>query len=101
MADGILGWIQLGLAVVGLVAAILLPISYKFSPVRTVRAKVVDKSKVEFPSKYGTNTKYTVVFQTEGGKRLSFYVSEFSYGGYRRGESGMLKYQGNRIIGFC
>lgn len=59
MADGILGWIQLGLAVVGLVAAILLPISYKFSPVRTVRAKVVDKSKVEFPSKYGTNTKYT------------------------------------------
>ena len=47
-------------------------------PVRTVRAKVVDKSKVEFPSKYGTNTKYTVVFQTEGGKKLSFYVSEFS-----------------------
>ena len=100
MADGILGWIQIGLAVLGLLAAILLPISHKFSPVRTIRAKVIDKNKVEFPSKYGKNTKYAIVFQTEGGKKLSFYVSEFSYGGYRRGETGTLKYQGDRIIDF-
>lgn len=100
MADGILGWIQIGLAVLGLLAAILLPISHKFSPVRTIHAKVVDKNKVDFPSKYGTNTKYAVVFQTDSGKKLSFYVSEFSYGGYRRGETGTLKYQGDRIIDF-
>ena len=100
MADGILGWIQIGLTIVALAAAILLPISYKFSPVRTVKAKVVDKNKVDFPSKYGTNTKYAVVFQTESGKKLSFYVSEFSYGGYHRGETGTLKYQGDRIIDF-
>ena len=100
MADGSLGWIQIGLTIVALAAAILLPISYNFSPVRTVRAKVVDKSRVEFPSKYGKTTKYAVVFQTETGKKWSFYVSEFSYGGYHRGETGILKYQGNRIIDF-
>ena len=100
MADGILGWIQIGLTIVALAAAILLPISYKFSPVRTVKAKVVGKNKADFPSKYGTNTKYAVVFQTDSGKKLSFYVSEFSYGGYHRGETGTLKYQGDRIIDF-
>ena len=100
MADGILGWIQIGLTIIALLAAILLPISYKFSPVRTVQAKVVDKNKVDFPSKYGTTPKYAIVFQTDKGKKLSFYVSEFSYGGYRRGETGTLKYQGDRIIDF-
>ena len=30
----------------------------------------------------------------------SFYVSELSYGGYRVGESGTLKYRGDRIIDF-
>ena len=100
MADGILGWIQLGLIILAMAAAILLPIRHKFSPVRSVRARVVDKNTVDFPSKYGTNTKYAIVFQTDKGKKLSFYVSEFSYGGYHRGESGTLKYRGNRIIDF-
>ena len=100
MTKDVLMWILVALSVLGLAAAILLPISHKFSPVRTIKAKVIDKNKVEFPSKYGKSTKYAVVFQTEGSNKLSFYVSEFSYGGYRRGKTGTLKYQGDRIIDF-
>jgi hypothetical protein len=40
-----------------------------------------------------------VTFSAEG-KRLSFYVSAFSYAGYTINESGMLTYKGDRLIGF-
>ena len=72
----------------------------RLAPAKKVRAKVLDKNKVEFPSKYGKNAKYAVVFQTDDGKKLSFYVSEFSFGGYHRGETGTLTYKGDRIIDF-
>ncbi len=74
----------------------------RLAPVKTVKAQVVDKNKVTFFSKTGKNgksTRYAVVFMVEG-KKLSFYVSEFSYGGYRKGETGTLKYKGDRIIDF-
>ena len=35
-----------------------------------------------------------------GEKKKSFYVSQFSYGGYRVGEKGTLKHKGDRLIGF-
>lgn len=73
-----------------------------FAPVRSVRAEVVDKSVVERFSKYradGKTRRYAVVFLAEGKKR-SFYVSTFSYGGYRVGERGTLTYKGDRLIGF-
>ena len=69
---------------------------------RTVRAEVVGKQTVEFFSKYaagGKRVKYAVTFLIDG-KKKSFYVSEFSYGGYRRGERGQLTYQGDRLIDF-
>lgn len=72
------------------------------APVRTVKATVVDKNKTETFSKYsgsGKRNQYVVVFSAEG-KKLSFYVSEFSYAGYRIGESGTLNYKGDRIIEF-
>lgn len=72
------------------------------APVKTVRAEVIDKQKVTFFSKYkgdGKSVRYSVVFLVAGKKR-SFYVSEFSYGGYRHGEKGMLTYKGNRILDF-
>jgi hypothetical protein len=47
----------------------------------------------------GKRYRYAVVFSAEG-KRFSFYVSEFSFGGYRKGERGMLTYKGNKIIDF-
>ena len=74
----------------------------RYGPVKSVKAKVVDKHKSEVVSKYAGNGKairYVVVFEI-AGKRKGFYVSEFSYGGYRKGETGILKYQGNRIIDF-
>ena len=74
----------------------------RLGPVRTVKAKVVDKHKAETFSKYsgtGQAVRYVVTFEIKG-KRKGFYVSEFSYGGYRIGESGSLKYQGDRIIEF-
>lgn len=74
----------------------------RYGPVKSVKAKVVDKHKTEVVSKYagnGKSVRYVITFEI-AGKRKGFYVSEFSYGGYRKGESGVLKYRGNRIIDF-
>ena len=74
----------------------------RLGPVRTVKAKVLDKHKTETFSKYngtGKAMRYVVTFEIDG-KRKGFYVSEFSYGGYRKGETGTLKYKGDRIIDF-
>ena len=74
----------------------------KLAPVRTVKAEVIHKQKTEVFSKYqgtGKGVRYVVVFLAEG-KKLSFYVSEFSYGGYKCGEKGTLKYKGDRIVDF-
>ena len=71
----------------------------RIGPVKTVRARVVDKQKVEFFSRTGNKTRCVVVFQIEE-KKKSFYVSEFSYNGYHRGEIGTLTYRGDRIIDF-
>ena len=72
------------------------------APVRTAKATVVDKQVVETFSKYagtGKQQKYVIVFSTEG-KKKSFYVSQFSYNGYRINEKGTLKYKGDRLISF-
>ena len=74
----------------------------KFGKAKTVKAKVVHKQTAEVFSKYsgtGKAHKYYVTFQING-KRKTFSVSEFSYNGYRIGESGTLKYKLNRIINF-
>lgn len=74
----------------------------KYGRIHTVKAKVIDKNKIESFDKYkgnGKHTKYVIVFETEGKKR-SFYVSELSFGGYRIGETGTLKYRGDRIMEF-
>lgn len=72
------------------------------APVKTVKAKVIDKHTLENFSRYsgnGKSVKYVVVFSAEG-RKLSFYVSGFSYNGFRLNESGTLKYQGDRLIEF-
>ena len=72
------------------------------APVMTAKATVVHKQKVDTFSKYsgtGKHTRYAVTFSM-GDKKRSFYVSELSYGGYRIGETGMLKYKGDRLIDF-
>ena len=72
------------------------------APVKSVKATVVDKQKIEHFSKYsgtGKRERYVVVFLAEG-KKLSFYVSEFSWRGYHVRDTGTLQYQGDKLIGF-
>ena len=74
----------------------------RYATVKTVKAKVVDKYKPDIVSKYyGTfkQERYTVVFEIKD-KKLSFDVSEFSYGNYKINEKGTLKYKGTKIISF-
>ena len=93
-----------GYVLMALVGLLMLVVAVRYvrsrvGPIRTVRARVVDKQKLEFYSKTGRNVRCVIVFEI-GDKKKSFYVSEFSYGGYRRNESGTLKYRGDRIIDF-
>ncbi len=73
----------------------------RFAMVKNVRAQLVEKNIYDVFSKTNPNLKaYTLVFQTETGKRLSFQVSEFSYGGYKLKKKGTLKYKGDMILEF-
>ena len=74
----------------------------RYAPVKTVKAKVVDKYKPDIVSNYPGTFKpkrYVVIFEAKG-KRLSFDVSEFSYDNYKINEKGTLQYKGNKIISF-
>ena len=74
----------------------------KYAPVKTVKAEVVDKYKVKPLSKHpatGMQEGCVVVFKTKG-KKLSFYVSEFSYMNYKIKDKGTLSYKGTQIINF-
>lgn len=75
-------------------------IPFKKSAV-TVKATVCDKYKYNPVSAYPGTAKerYVVVFKTKT-KKLSFVVSEYSFGNYRKNESGTLKYKGNKLISF-
>lgn len=98
----IIMWTAAGLLGVIYIIAMVRVLKKRLAPERTVKAEVIHKQKTESFSKYsgtGKRVRYVVTFMAEG-KKLSFYVSEFSYGGYRRGEKGTLKYKGDRIIEF-
>ena len=85
-----------------LVRIIIKTIKNKYASVKTVQAVVIDKHKIETFSQYsgiGKSEKYVVTFSANG-KKKSFYVSQFSYGGYRVNEKGMLKYKGDNLIEF-
>lgn len=74
----------------------------RYAPIKTVKAQIIDKQKIEVFSKYsgnGKSEKYVIVFSVDG-KKKSFYVSQFSYNGYRVKEKGTLKYKGDRLIEF-
>lgn len=102
MPDNIVSWILFALFGVLYLLILVRFLKNRLAPVRKVRATVVDKNRIESFSKYsgnGKRYKYAVVFSAEG-KKLSFYVSEFSFGGYRKGETGTLTYKGDRLIDF-
>ena len=88
--------------VFAMISFIVKTIKNKYAPTKTVQAVVIDKHRVETFSKYpgnGKREKCVVVFSVEG-KKLSFYVSDFSFDGYKVNEKGTLKYKGDKIIAF-
>ena len=102
LASIVIASLFLGIGLLALVRILVRAIKNRYAPVKTVRATVIHKQKIEVFSKYAGNgkyEKYVVVFSVEG-KKKSFYVSRFSYGGYRVNEKGTLKYRGDRLIEF-
>ncbi len=102
MKDNIIGIISVAIILIILALYLVEFLHSRYGKVKTVKATVIHKQTVETFSQYsgnGMHTKYCVTFQM-GDKRRSFYVSEFSYRGYKIGESGMLKHKGSRIIDF-
>ena len=92
----------LGIWILVLVRILVKAIRNKFAPIRTVPAVVLGKQTVHSFSKYtgnGRHEKYAVIFSIEG-KKKSFYVSKFSYDGYKVNGKGTLTYKGDRIIRF-
>ena len=92
----------MGLGALALVSLLVKAVKNRYAPVRTVKAVVIDKNKVETFSKYsgtGKSEKYVIVFSVDG-KKKSFYVSQFSYNGYRIYEKGTLKYKGDKLLEF-
>ena len=95
-----MGWIFWIAYVVLMVVVLARLLRSRFGSVKTVKAEVVGKQTVEQFSKYGgKKVRYVVNFLVDGRKK-SFYVSEFSYNGYRKGERGQLTYRGDRLIDF-
>ena len=102
MGENVANWVFMGMIIVIYLLIMIRLIRSRLAPVKKVKATVIDKNRVELFSKYsgnGKRYKYAIVFSADG-KKLSFYVSEFSYGGYRKGESGTLTYKGDRLIDF-
>lgn len=102
MPDNLPSMIMFGLFVLLNVICLIRVIAKNWVPAKTVKAKVVDKGEEKVFSRagaYGKSVRYYVVFLAEG-KKLSFYVNEFSYGGYHKGEKGKLTYKGSRLISF-
>ena len=92
----------MGVGALALVSVLVKAVKNRYAPIKTVKAVVIDKNKVETFSKYsgnGKSEKYVIVFSVNG-KKKSFYVSQFSYNGYRINEKGTLKYKGDKLIDF-
>lgn len=71
---------------------------------KTIKATIVDKNtyKEQVASKVQAaypKQRYVVIFDCNG-KKKSFYVSGFSYNGFRKGEKGELTYKGTKLISF-
>ena len=92
----------IGVGALAMVSFLIRTIKNRYAPIKTVNAVVIDKNKIETFSKYSGNgkaEKYVIVFSVNG-KKKSFYVSQFSYNGYRINEKGTLKYKGDKLIEF-
>ena len=94
--------IFIGIGALAMGSIIVRTIKNRYAPIKKVKAVIIDKNKIESFSKYsgsGQTEKYVIVFSVNG-KKKSFYVSQFSYNGYKVNEKGILKYKGNQLIEF-
>ena len=94
--------IFIGIGALAMGSIIVRTIKNRYAPIKKVKAVIIDKNKIESFSKYsgsGQTEKYVIVFSVNG-KKKSFYVSQFSYNGYKVNEKGTLKYRGNKLISF-
>ena len=94
--------IFIGIGSLAMGSIIARTIKNRYAPIKKVKAVIIDKNKIESFSKYSGNgkaEKYVIVFSVNG-KKKSFYVSQFSYNGYKVNEKGILKYKGNKLISF-
>ena len=92
----------MGIGVLAVGSILVKLVKNRYAPIKTVKAVIIDKHIVETFSKYsgnGKSEKYVIVFSIDG-KRKSFYVSQFSYDGYKVNEKGTLKYKGDKLIAF-
>ena len=92
----------IGIGALAMVSLFIRTMKNRYEPIKAVKAVVIDKNKIETFSKYSGNgkaEKYVIVFSVNG-KKKSFYVSQFSYNGYRINEKGTLKYKGDKLIEF-
>ena len=94
--------IFIGIGALAMGSIIVRTIKNRYAPIKKVKAVIIDKNKIESFSQYsgsGQTEKYVIVFSVNG-KKKSFYVSQFSYNGYKVNEKGILKYKGNKLISF-
>ena len=102
MPENLGGYIAAFFTVAWFIGILVWFINRKYGKIKTANTTVVHKQVNEVFSKYsgtGKTYKYYVTFRFNG-KRKSFSVSELSYNGYREGETGTLKYKGDRLIDF-
>ncbi len=102
MPGNIVGIVLISIWLLAFAAIMIKHIRNRYAPIKSANAVVIDKQIIESFSKYagdGKHKKYVVVFLSND-KKLSFYVSAFSYGGYKINEKGVLKYKGSRLIDF-
>lgn len=102
IASIVMSALLIGLWAVAMICILIKTVKNKRAPVKVAAALVAGKNTVKTFSKYAGNAerkKYVVIFSVDGRKK-SFYVSDFSYAGYRVGEKGTLKYKGDRLIEF-
>ena len=86
---------------VGLLLRIILN---KYGNEKEVEAKVINKQYYQSrlarkAENFRDEDCYVVTFLA-GDKKLSFYVSEYSYNGYRINQKGTLKFKGTMLIDF-
>ena len=102
MPENFGAYLAVAITILWFVGTILWFLQRQFGRTKTVKATLVNKQVTEDFSKYAASGKsyhYYVTFLIND-KRRSFKVSEFSYNGYHKGESGTLKYKGDRLIDF-